>query len=324
MKAGGRSSPDGKASAYLLMSTEPLLVQEKEEELTAAVVPEETRDLNLLTVYGWEAEIGPLVEFLQTMPFLAERRMLVVREIQKFGDWKMLIDYLKDPNPGSCLLMTSTELRRKDPVFRGLSPLVQTVELKKPYGDRMGRWAVDRFRSLDKEIDPDLAALLVEITGGSMSTLAAEIEKVSLYAGTRARIEPDDLTATIPGGVETVFSLIDAIGEGRWEKAMTCLRTLLDTGSRPEYLVHMLARHYRQLIRARSMVASGTPAGKAAEAQGIRFKGLKEKFTRQLGRVKNRDLIGDMERLAACDRELKTGRLPDDVVLDRLLLDLLA
>lgn len=309
--------------AYLFISSEPLLLNEAVADLRDRAIPPENRDLNYLALYGWDAEIGTVLEFLQTIPFLADRRMLEIREIQKLSDWKKLLDYLKDPNPQSCLVMTSSELKRKDPAFKALSRHSRASELKRPHDNALAGWVVKRFHESGKRIDHDLARMLVMIAGSSLSSLSTEVEKLVLHAGERDVIEEADLDASLPGGVETVFSLLDAIGDGDGPHAMICLKRLMESGTRPEQLVHMMARHYRQLIRAGALIKSGMTPGDAAARLGIRYPKLQEKFTRQLVRAKKRDLEYDLERLSATDRLLKTSPIPEAVVMDKLLLDLL-
>ncbi len=313
----------GSEAAFLILSPEPLLLSESEKEMMDRIVPEEARDLNTLAVYGWEADVRSVLEFLQTMPFLSDRRMLVLREVHAFEQWRDLIDYLKDPNPGSFLLMTSSELKKTDAQYKSLSKHARVKELRRLYGNSLVRWVVDRFRKLEKGIDRDLARLLVETTGSSLTALAAEVEKVSLHAGEREDIEKEDLGVSIPGGIENIFNLLDALGDGDLQTAMICLRRLLESGSRPEHLIPMIARHYRQMIRGRSLISKGMTPGKAAAQLGIRYPNFQQKFARHLRRAERRDLESDLHRLSVSDRLIKTGRVPADIVLDRLLVELL-
>lgn len=308
----------------LLISAERLLVNEAAEKLKERLIPREAIDLNYLSVYGWDAQLGPVLEFLQTMPFLADRRLLVIREIQEFSDWKKLLEYIKDPNPLSFLLLTSSEMDKKSAVYRSLSGLMEVSELRRPYGKALAGWVVKRFRSAGKEISPELAGMLVEISGTVLGTLAMEVEKVSLFAGDRDTITRDDLNASLPGGVETVFSFLDALGEGKKSQAVVCLKRLLESGAPPGFLVYMTAAHYRKLMVGKELVGTGLRPAQAAVKVGIRYPNLQEKFVRQLRRAKERDLEEDLKSLSVCDRNLKTGSLPDRVLMDKLLLDLLA
>ena len=321
--AQSRGGSGGHDPAVLLISQEPFLLREQEERIREKLVPPGTRDLNYLILYGWEAGITQIVEFLQTMPFLGDCRLLVLREVQSLKEYKKLIDYLKDPNPSSCLFMTSSELKRKDPRFKAISPFARTSELKKPSAPGMTNWVVKRFEQSGKSIDKELADILVQIAGEDMSILATEISKVSLSSGDRGQIIREDLSVSVPGGVEVVFNFLDAVGDGDRLKAVVAGKKLLADGNPPEYLVHMLAWHYRQLIKGRELIDSGLSPQKAAEQMGKRYPALRDKFARHIRRATEERLIRSMRTLSACDLELKRGRIPDGIVLDRLVLDLL-
>jgi DNA polymerase-3 subunit delta len=313
----------GHHPAILLISQEPYLLKEKEEEIRDNLIPPESRDLNLRVLYGWEARITEVIEFLQTMPFLASRRLLVLRELHSFTELKPLTEYLQNPNPASCLLMTSSEMKRTDSRFKSISAYADSSELKKPSGRDMIRWVERRFAESDKSIDHGLAEILLQVTGEDMAILATEIGKVILSSGEREKILDEDLSVSVPGGVEIVFTLLDAIGDGDTSVAMGAMKKLLESDNPPEYLIHMLAWHYRQLLRGRELVDSGLSPVQAAEKMGKRYKSLKDKFARHLGRATETGLVRAMKTLSDCDLELKRGRVPDEILLDRLVLDLL-
>lgn len=238
-KAGGGKS--GHDPAILLISEEQYLLKEREDQIRDSLVGPENRDLNFLVLYGWETGANDVVEFLQTMPFLADCRLLILREVQTLKDHKPVMEYLANPNPASCLLMTSSELKKKDSRFKAISALANTSELRKPAGRAMVKWVENRFAESGKSIEYDLAEILVQIMGGDMTLLASEIAKVSIGSGENRQITQEDLAVSVPGGVEAVFSLLDAVGDGDRSRAMSALKNLLENDNPPEYLIHMLA-----------------------------------------------------------------------------------
>jgi DNA polymerase-3 subunit delta len=313
---------DGHDPAILLISEEPFLLKEREDRILDSLVPPESRDLNLLILYGWEAGPSDVVEFLQTMPFLSDCRLLILREVHTLKDHKPVLEYLANPNPSSCLLMTSSEMKKKDSRFKAISALANSSELRKPSGRAMVKWVENRFAESGKSIESGLAEILVQIAGSDMTILASEIMKVVLSSGENSKITQEDLAVSVPGGVEAVFSLLDAVGDGDRSKAVSSLKKLIENDNPPEYLIHMLAWHYRQLLRGVDLVDSGLKPSQAAEKMGKRY-GLKDKFARHLGRATGKDLARAMKALSSYDLELKRGRIPSDILLDRLVLDLL-
>jgi len=324
-QSGGKSKDRSTPSpASLIISSEPFLLSQAEKETIDRLVPPESRDLNLNVVFGWETNLGAVVEFLQTLPFLSDRRLLVLREVQKLEDYKELVSYLEDPNPASTLLMTSSELKKKDSGYRVLSALCDARELKRPYGGALVGWVKNRFRDHGKEIDPGLCQLLVEISGENLGLLATEIEKIVLSSGAQSKISREDLDVSVPGGVEVVFNFLDALGDGDTAKALTSLKSLFENDNKPEYIVGMMAWHYRQLIRGMDLVKSGLSPSEAAVKMGKRFPSMKDKFTRHMRRVKDDDLLRAMDVLAAGDLQLKRGSIPAVTVLDRMVLQLIS
>ena len=156
-----------------------------------------------------------------------------------------------------------------------------------------------------------------------MSIMEKELEKIIFSSGEGKRISREDLSVSVPGGVEVVFSFLDALGEGDRSRAVAAAKRLLDHGSKPEYLVHMLAWHYRQLIRGRDLVDSGLSARQAAERMGKNYPEARDRFARQIGRANGDSLVQAMETLSGYDLELKRGVGSERMVLDRLVLDLL-
>lgn len=327
-KSGGRTSRksgsfSGKGPAALLISSEPFLLHQEESRIVDQFIPPEYRDLNLRITFGWETDLGTVVEFLQTLPFLGEHRLLVLREVQKLEGYKELVSYLEDPNPASMLLMTSSELKKSDAGYRALSAHCESTELKRPYGRALTGWVGARFREQGKKIDPSLCELLVQISGDNLGLLATEIEKIVLSSGERAEVSREDLDVSVPGGVEVIFNFLDALGDGNLSKALSSLKSLFENDNRAEYIVHMMAWHYRQLMRGRDLVNSGLSPADAAVKMGKRFPGIKEKFTRHMRRVSDDDLVRALEVLAAGDLQLKRGSMPEVTVLDRMVLQLL-
>jgi len=306
-----------------MVSSEPFLLLEAEKELRNRLIRPEEQDLNYLMVYGWEAQSTEILEFLQTLPFLGDRRLLVIREIQKFDKWKLLVDYLKDPNPASVLLMTSSELKRSSAQFKALSVNAEVSERKRPYGKKLLKWVDERFRRAGKTVEPEFSQILIQIAGEDLGILATEVDKVALSSGSRDRITQEDLSVSVPGGVEVIFNLLDALGDKNGSRAMSSLKALLVSDSPPEYIVHMMAWHYRQLLRGRELVESGLSPVQAAIRMGKKYSGLKEKFARQVQMATEPELVRAMDSLADCDRELKRGRIPEGTLLDRLVLELL-
>lgn len=311
--------------AYLIVANDPWLAREAEREAVEAIVPPDARSMSLLALPGAEADPAAAVDFLQTFSFFGGRKLLVIRDIETCKAWKDLLPYLKDPNPSSCLLMTSAALRHKDHKAKltALSAAAELVERKRPAGRYLAEWARKRFAERGKEAGEEVVRALVETVGSDLSTLASEVEKVCLYAGAERKITTAHLAVSLAGGGEgNVFAFLDAVADRDLPGAVRLGREMLEGDVRMEQLLAMLARTFRQLLRAKGLKDAGVSGAEAARQAGV-LPFLVERFIPRLARWNQAELAEAVEKLSAGDLAVKRGRLPADVVLDALLVRLL-
>jgi len=64
-----------------------------------------------------------------------------------------------------------------------------------------------------------------------------------------------------------VFAIVDAIGEGGWQRAIAEMRRLMDEGSHPLYILTMIQRQFR-LIAQRAPVRRGGELGEGGKGIG--------------------------------------------------------
>jgi DNA polymerase III delta subunit len=328
-----RPAPAGKspvydAPAYLLLAPDNYLLEEEERALAGALIPPEARQMSMMAVHGEEADPGEIVDFLQAYSFFGGRKLLVIRGIEKMDDWKDLLPYLADPNPASCLVMTSTaSLKGRDHKARlgALAARAKVIERKRPGGAGLAEWVRKRYAAAGKRVDDRVVHALVEAAGSDLATLAAEVEKTALYAGEDETVAPAHLEAVLAGGEEgNIFAFLDAVGERDLPGALRLGRALTTADARPDYLVHMLARLLRQLVRGKGLMRQGMSAIHAARELGMSWDFQQKKFAVQLSRWAEPDLLSALDRMSAGDLAVKRSRLPAEVLVDSLLMRLLA
>src|SRR5262249_6660701 len=97
-------------------------------------------------------------------------------------------------------------------------------------------------------IQADAASLLAELRGTDTMRLRAEIEKLRLYAGSRAITTEDVLSLVAAGEAPTAWALVDAVADGDARRAVGAVGRLLDEGEAAPAIVGALASRLRQMI----------------------------------------------------------------------------
>jgi DNA polymerase-3 subunit delta len=178
--------------------------------LVDAAVDPATRDFNLEQRRAGEVDAESLDVLLGTPPMLADRRVVVLRDVDKLKkDARAQLDrHLKRPASDTVLLLVAPAGAKTD---KGLSDRSTAVEFAPLSADRVLKWLHHHATTtLDRTITAGAAALLIEAVGADLAQLAVELDKLASFSD--ATIDEDAVAAIV--GVrrgESVSDLLDAI-----------------------------------------------------------------------------------------------------------------
>lgn len=170
---------------YYFHGDDDFLKEQSVRDLVAAAVDPSTRDFNLDIRSGAELDAETLGSLLGTPPMMAERRVVVVRDVAALRkDARAALDrYLEQPAPDVVLILVAPA-GEKAKVDKALESRAGTMEFAPLTGDRVPRWITHHVETvLGATITPDAAELLQQATGNELAALAAELDKLASYAG---------------------------------------------------------------------------------------------------------------------------------------------
>jgi DNA polymerase III subunit delta len=199
------------ASAYLLHGEDDYLKSVAVRDLVEAAVDPATRDFNLEFLRGPELDAETLGSHLSTPPMMAERRVIVVRDVTalKKDARSMLDKYLARPANDVVLILIAPAGAKLD---KGLSASTTDIEYAPLAGDRIPKWiAYYVEQDLKTKITPEAATLLQEAVGTDLAQLKVELDKLGSFAGGSV-IDEAAVSAVVgvrPG--ETFGALLDAV-----------------------------------------------------------------------------------------------------------------
>ena len=195
---------------YYFFGEDDFLKDARTRELIDVAVDPATRDFNLELRRGTELDAETLDSLLSTPPMLAERRVVVVRDVDKLKkDARgILTKYLARPAVDTVLLLVAPSGAKADAPLADRSTAVEFAPLT---GDRLPKWVSYHAETvLGRAITPEAASLLVEAVGADLAQLAVELEKLASFAP--ATIDERAVSEVV--GVrrgESVGDLLDAV-----------------------------------------------------------------------------------------------------------------
>lgn len=319
-------------------------MKEAIDALREALGPLDVRDANTTLLSGQEASLPHLVQVCHAVPFLAERRLVIVVGLLErvggdgpgarsgrrgqagrrgqspdAGAWRGLREALSDLPPTTDLVFQDGPLRRNNPLLRDLAPIAQVREFPALRGVHLQRWVLQRGSSRDATLTPGAALLLAELVGGDLWTLNNEVEKLSLYCRGRAVQEQDVRELVGQTREASIFAAVDAALLSRTDLALQLVHRLLDDGAPVSYVLFMLARQVRLTLLAQELLRDKVPNDEAGRRLGIASEFPLRKTMDMARRLPPVRLRTAHSLLLDTDVAIKTGVLEERVALELLI-----
>lgn len=233
---------------------------------------------NLHEIKGKDMSPHALEEAVDCLPMMAERTLVMVTDFDLFKagekDREAYINLFSQLPDYCCLVFLYDLIDYKGDARTKLAAALKrygTVVnfVRQDQGDLVD-WVRRRFKALDKEIDSRLALDLIFLCGDLMTNLIGEIEKIGAYAKQRHITKADIEAVATPQLDAVVFRMTDAIGEGKFDRAMSVLGELYQMQEPPIKIMWSLGRQMRQLYSARLAMEQGRGASYVANLWGIK------------------------------------------------------
>ncbi|HET7584015.1 MAG TPA: DNA polymerase III subunit delta [Gemmatimonadaceae bacterium] len=217
---------------YYLHGEDDFLKAQALRQLIAAAVDEGTRDFNLDNVDAERADAATLGSLLGTPPMMAERRVVVVRNVGglKKEAHRAVERYVREQASSVSdvvlvLVSAGGEKAKADASF--VTDAVCAVEFLPLEGHRIPKWIQHHVATeLGATITDGAAALLQQAVGDDVPELAAELDKLASYTG--GAIDEEAVTAVV--GVrrgETLGDFLDRVAARNSSAALELLSHVL-------------------------------------------------------------------------------------------------
>lgn len=331
-----RRSFDG---AYYIIGDDEYQKDDAVRQLIEAAVEPGARDFNLDVRRASELNAEALAVLLSTPPMMAERRVVVLREVGalKKEPRKALETYLRSPATDVLLLMTTGSGLKADAALSSASTSLQFDPLS---GDRIPKWiAHHATTALGISISEPAIELLQAAVGNDLHQLAGELDKLASFVEGRGHEIGEDAVAAVVGvrRGETQSDLLDAVADRSAGRALDLIpHVLAQPKTTAVSVVMALSTQMLAISWGRAKLDEGLPRARLSQEY---FNLLKETgaftgrpwgsaaavWTRAAERWSRESLDRALDALLETDVALKESRVSsDEQLLASLLLGLCA
>jgi DNA polymerase III subunit delta len=304
----------------LLHGPEPLLLDDAVRVVSAAIFTDASSGaLDREVLDGRETSADAVARSAMTLPFLAPRRLVVVKHAEALSarNNDTLREYLATPSPSACLLLLAEESLRADRTRKTDHWLLQAVprgsaiELAPLRGPALERALQQRARVDGLEVSDEAARLLVQFVGDDLGLLLGETRKAALAGGPdNRRIGAAEVSAVVgEHRLSDLFDLVRAVERGERGRAQAVLDQLLRAGEEPLRLLGFLCGEVRTMWTVKEGARRGLPTAELAR----RLRRPPAALDRILARAEALDASDLARRLWRCwqvELAIKTGGRP--------------
>ena len=251
---------------YVFHGEETYLLSYYLERMKKNLVDELTESFNFHRFNNENFELQNFVDSVEGFPMMAESTLILVDEVDLFklpeGDRTKIAEVLSDI-PDWCTVIFTYETvswkpdKRQKKLWDSISSQALVVEFAKQNQRDLIAWISKHFLNHGKRISNDLCAYLIEITGGTMTALAGEIQKIVSYSGSDEIVKSDIDAVTEPVLDAVVFHMTDYLAKGQYDNALQKLQHLLKMQQEPLSILGAIGGHFRRISAARILLDNG-------------------------------------------------------------------
>lgn len=304
---------------YLLYGEEAYLKRAYLYKLRNALSsPDDT--MNVTFYEGKDTNPLEVIDLAETMPFLAERRLIIIKNSGFFKNaCDSLADYLKASADTTYFLFSEEEVDKRSRMFKAVKEYGRPVEMVLQDDKKLKAWAAAYLKRNGKNVREATLDLLLTKAGSSMDILEMELEKLISYACDRDEISDQDILAVTTTNITNqIFDMINAIADKKQKKALSLYYDLLTLKEPPMKILFLIARQFNLLLQVKEMNQHTNDTKLIGEKTGLHGF-IVSKYIAQAKRFSLAALRQAVEECVAQEEAVKTGKMNDIMSVELLI-----
>lgn len=260
---------------YLIYGEDPFRRKLYEGRFKNKIVDESAQMMNVSVFNDAKTTAGQVIEAAETLPFLNDRRFILVKDCGFLSEGKkaeseLLAEYISDVPETACILFSEEKADKRLKLYKAIVKAGICEEIK-PFDEKA---LIDLIsRKLEKngiKIARSLCAYMVRNSGENIELLSADTDKLIAYLDGKNKVTAEDIDAVCSKISEVkVFDMVSAMISGDSERALEIYRNLLNLNESPFMVLSLISRQFRIILKSKSMSEAGIPNADIAKLIGV-------------------------------------------------------
>lgn len=304
---------------YLLYGEEVYLKKQYKNKLKQALAkPGDT--MNAAFYEGKDINPGELIDLAETMPFFADRRLIMLENSGVFKNAnEELAAYMKEIPDTTCFVFVEEEVDRRSKMYKAVKDAGRVVEFARQTEAVLTQWILGKLKREGRKITRPVLQLFLTKTGNDMENIEKELEKLFCYTMGQEVITAEQVEAVcVTQTTGKIFEMVNAIAEKKQKQALDLYYDLLALKEPPMRILFLIARQFQILLQVKELSGHGYDNKFVAAKAGI------PEFTVRRNQAQAGSFSTDQlkEAVADCvqtEEDVKTGNMNDRMSVELLI-----
>jgi DNA polymerase-3 subunit delta len=307
---------------YLLTGTQDYMKKRAARSLSSVFVASDDT-MNLASFHGKKTDIKEIIALADTMPFLAEKRVIILEDTEFFShSCEELADYIPVMPDSTMLIfceekadsrLKHTKLVAKEGCIADFSDLSEK-ELRD--------WVKSKLAREHRPITEKALDLFMMRCGSDMWEVSNELEKLISYTFKKEGIRIEDIDAVLPATAQDkVFDMIDAMLSGRVQAVLKYYTDLCALRSDPMGILKLLRDQFRLYLHVKELDRDRMRTDKMATLLGMREGRVKMALpvSRKSSTI---SLTEKIEMCAETEQRIKSGLIDQQIGVETMIVEM--
>ncbi|MFC2085479.1 DNA polymerase III subunit delta, partial [Bacteroidota bacterium] len=200
---------------YFLFGDDEYVISNSVKEISRSISPLVTNDFDSEIInVNKDTPLSYMIDNAYTFPFGSEKKLLIVKNFENFGDKKAFKEYINNPAEFTILIIIQFGKKldfRREP-YRTLVENGYLFMAKELKGIELQNWTIRKAKELEIEIRQNEVEILIDLVGENKFMIEMNLQKIQNYLGSRNKIAISDFDYLISNTKEySVFNLQDKL-----------------------------------------------------------------------------------------------------------------
>jgi len=264
--------------------------------------------------------IPDFVEQASTLPFFANRQLLVVSGSNLFKSSSTLTDKLSEIPDSTYIIFYESAFDKRNALYKYVKSNGTIFELNHESDTALPMWIARHLNQFDYKITMRAAKLIISKAGVDKSALSCELEKLIAYTADTKTIDIDAVEAVCTTLLTNkIFAMMDYIVSGKKTEALNLYRDLVLAKESPAKILSLLSRHYNILTQLKDMPRE-TDMNIAKKLSVPSF--AVKKYKSQASLYNKQSIMKCLNACANTETDFKTGKIQPQLAIEILIIQL--